>query len=309
MKNEVSKGIKQVYPGKFLFHLNPKDIYYLTLEVIDTNNIEIMLVKLLPRETHVYKSQIPLQSLNTNENSVYDAVKNLNYSISNLNFSLSDEFNKIILLINNQTKIEVGLYNKNMDDKDKNKKNLEAKKNMDKLKEKMNSLLNIVSMKKNKIAELKQKEESQIKLINKIEEVSNKINEQFKQQMQNNNKNIQQNNNNMNNNYPSNNNNYSNNDKKKNLFKTTNTNIYGNYPQINDSNSMNMNYKKNTKVNMTVNVKLKPYLPDNANPDNLITRPQYMNPYPKNNHPFMKTESINLDNIPDYRSSNYNSKY
>lgn len=308
MKNAESKGIKQVYPGKFLFHLNSKDIYYLTLEAIDTNNIEVMLIKLLPKETYVYKSQIPFKSLNTNENSVYDAIKNLNYSIYNFNFSLSDEFNKITLLINNQTKIELGLYNKNMDEKNKNEKNIEAKKNMDKLKDKMNSLLNIVSMQKNKIAELKQKEESQVKLINKIEEVTNKINVQYQQQMQNNN-NMQQNNNNTNNNYPNNNNYKNSNDKKKNLFKTTNTNMYGNYPQINDSNSINMNYKKNNKLNVTVNIALKPYLPDNANPDNLLTRPQYMNPYPQNKQTFMKTQSINLDNIPDYRYSNSNSKY
>ena len=314
MKNAESKGIKQVYPGKFLFHLNSKDIYYLTFEAIDTKNIEIMLIKLLPRETYVYKSQIPFQSLNTNDNSVYDAIKNLNHSIYSLNFSLSEQFNKIILLINNQAKIEVGLYNKNMDEKSKNEKNLEAKKNMDKLKDKMNSLLNIVSMQKNKIAELKQKEESQVKLINKIEEVTNKINEQYHQQMQNNNNNnnnMQQNNNNMNNNYSnSNNNNYNNNDEKKRmLFRTTNENVYGKYPQINNSNSINMNYKKNTKLKMTVNVALKPYLPDNTNPDNLLTRPQYGNPQPQNKQPFMKTQSINLDNIPDYRFSNSNSKY
>ena len=314
MKNAESKGIKQVYPGKFLFHLNSKDIYYLTFEAIDTKNIEIMLIKLLPRETYVYKSQIPFQSLNTNDNSVYNAIKNLNYSIYSLNFSLSEQFNKIILFINNQAKIEVGLYNKNIDEKSKNEKNLEAKKNMDKLKDKMNSLLNIVSMQKNKIAELKQKEESQVKLINKIEEVTNKINEQYHQQMQNNNNNnnnMQQNNNNMNNNYSnSNNNNYNNNDEKKRmLFRTTNENVYGKSPQINNSNSINMNYKKNTKINMTVNVALKPYLPDNTNPDNLLTRPQYGNPQPQNKQPFMKTKSINLDNIPDYRFSNSNSKY
>ena len=314
MKNAESKGIKQVYPGKFLFHLNSKDIYYLTFEAIDTKNIEIMLIKLLPRETYVYKSQIPFQSLNTNDNSVYDAIKILNYSIYSLNFSLSEQFNKIILFINNQAKIEVGLYNKNIDEKSKNEKNLEAKKNMDKLKDKMNSLLKIVSMQKNKIAELKQKEESQVKLINKIEEVTNKINEQYHQQMQNNNNNnnnMQQNNNNMNNNYSnSNNNNYNNNDeKRKMLFRTTNENVYGKYPQINNSNSINMNYKKNTKLNMTVNVALKPYLPDNTNPDNLLTRPQYGNPQPQNKQPFMKTQSINLDNIPDYRFSNSNSKY
>ena len=116
---------------------------------------------------------------------------------------------------------------------------------------------------------------------------------------QNNNNNI---NNNMNNNYP---NNY-NNDKRKNLFMTTNPNLQGNYPVANDLNSMNMNNKKNPKLNMTVNVKFKPYLPENTNVNNLLTRPQYANPYPQNQPTHMKLKSINLDNIPDYRRSNSN---
>ena len=308
MQNAQSKGMKQIYPGKFLFHLNSKDIYYLTLDATESNNIEILLIKLQPRQTYVYKSQIPFQSLNMKENSVYDALKDLNFFIYNLKFSLTEEFNKIILLINNQTRIEVGLYNKNMDDKWKNEQNLEAKKSMDKLREKMNSLLNIVSMQKNKIAELKQREESQIQLINKIEEVTNKISGQYQQQMQNNNNMPQNNNNtnnNINNNYPNNNNNY-NNDKRKNLFLTTNPNLQGKYPVANNLNSMNMNNKKNPKLNMTVNVKFKPYLPENADVNNLLTRPQYSNPYPQNKPTHMKMKSINLDNIPDYRHSNSN---
>ena len=308
MQNAQSKGIKQIYPGKFLFHLNSKDIYYLTLDAAESNNIEILLIKLQPRQTYVYKSQIPFQSLNMKENSVYDALKDLNFFIYNLKFSLTEEFNKIILLINNQTRIEVGLYNKNMDDKWKNEQNLEAKKSMDKLREKMNSLLNIVSMQKNKIAELKQREESQVQLINKIEEVTNKISEQYQQQMQNNNNMPQNNNNtnnNINNNYPNNNNNY-NNDKRKNLFLTTNPNLQGKYPVANNLNSMNMNNKKNPKLNMTVNVKFKPYLPENADVNNLLTRPQYSNPYPQNKPTHMQMKSINLDNIPDYRHSNSN---
>ena len=159
-------------------------------------------------------------------------------------------------------------------------------------------------MQKNKIAELKQKEESQVKLINKIEEVTNKINEQYQQQIQNKNNNIQQQNYNNNQN---NNGNYTNNDNKKNLFMSQKPN-YGRYPSFNDSNQNNMNYRKNSKLNVTVNVELKPYLPDNANMDNLLTRPQYINhPFPQNGASHMKTKSINLDNIPDYRNNrNYN---
>ena len=135
MQNEESKRLKKIYPGKFLFHLNSKDIYYLTLEIIDIKNIQILLIKLQPKETYVYKSIIPFQNFNTNDMSVYDTFKNLNYFINNFNFSLSEEINKIILVINNQTRIEVGQYNKNMEEKEKNKKkNAEIKNSVDKLK-------------------------------------------------------------------------------------------------------------------------------------------------------------------------------
>ena len=281
MQNEGSRKIKQLYPGKFLFFLNTKDIYYLIFEIIDTINIKVILIKLKQKETYVYQATVPFQKFGTNNLSVYDTFKNINFTIYNFDFSLSDEYNKIILTLNSSNaKIELLLYNQNIEKNNDNiKRQVEMKNNMEKMKNRMNELMNIISNQKKKISDLKQKEESQIKLINKVEEVTKKISEQY-QSIKENNNNIPQNN--------MNNNNYNNQNNNNNF----------NYDNSND---FNMGFKRNRMLSYTVNVELRPYLPDNANMDNLLTRPQNMNPLPQQPG-FDKKRSINLDYIEDYRN-------
>ena len=281
MQYEGSRRIKQLYPGKFLFFLNSKDIYYLIFEIIDTINIKVILIKLKQKETYVYQATVPFQKFGTNNLSVYDTFKNINFTIYNFDFSLSDEYNKIILTLNSSNaKIELLLYNQNIEKNNDNiKRQVEMKNNMEKMKNRMNELMNIISNQKKKISDLKQKEESQIKLINKVEEVTKKISEQY-QSIKENNNNIPQNN--------MNNNNYNN----------INNNNNFNYDNSND---FNMGFKRDRTLSYTVNVELRPYLPDNANMDNLLTRPQNMNPLPQQPG-FDKKRSINLDYIEDYRN-------
>ena len=285
MSNQT-KEIKQISPGKYLFFINGKEIYYLTFESKDMMNIEIILIKLNPKETYVYKTIIPFQKIGTNDPSIIDALNNLNFIIYNFDFSISDEFNKIILWLNSksQVSIDLFLYNKNMENVE-NKKQLEKKNNLEKMQDKMKELINIIEMQNKKIYELKQKEESQIKLINKVDEVTKQIAEQYKE--------IKNNNNSYNN--TNNNFNQNNNDINNNMYMRSRTN----YNQ-NDSNNPNMNFNQNKKLNINVNYVLNPYLPDNANINNLLTRPQNMNPIPQQ-QPFQKVRSINLDQIPDYR--------
>ena len=308
MMNKESQGIKQLSPGKFLFHLNNKEIYYLTFYSLDMVNIEIILIKLKQKETYVYKTIIPFQKICSNDSSSFDTLKNLDFIIYNFDFTINDEFNRIILCLNskNKTKIELFLYNKNMEKNNENlKKQLNLKNNLENMQKRMNELINITQMQNKKIFELKQKEEGHIKLINKVEEVTKKISDEYNTKYKNANNNNMQNNysnqNNINNNYNNQNYNYNNNqnnnnnEMKKNLFISTRPNYN------NDLNSINMNYTKNKKLNLTVNVELKPYLPDDVNMDNLLTRPQNMFPIPQQEQPFQKKKSINLDNIEDYR--------
>ena len=278
MSNQT-KRIKQISPGKYLFLINEKEIYYLTFESKDMMNIEIILIKLNPKETFVYKAIIPFQKIGTNDPSIIDALSNLNFIIYNFDFSISDEFNKIILWLNSksQVSIELFLYNKNMENAE-NKKQLEKKNSLEKMQDKMQELIYTIEMQNKKIIELKQKEESQIKLINKVDEVTKQITEQYKE--------IKNNSNNYNN--ANNNFNQNNNDINNNMYMRSRTN----YNQ-NDSNNPNMNFNKNKKLNINVNYVLNPYLPDNANINNLLTRPQNMNPIPQQ-QPFQKVRSINL---------------
>ena len=329
MNSQESRGIKQLSQGKFLFYLNGKQIYYLTFASIDMVNIEIILIKLFPKETYVYKTVIPFQKIGTNDSSSFDALKNINFFIYNFDFSLKDEFNKIILCLNTNLKaeIELFLYNKNMEKNNESmKKQLQMKKNLENMQNRMNELINITQMQNKKIFELKQKEEGQKKLINKVDEVTKKIADEYNAKYKNNNNNANNiNNNNPNNNYNNPNNNYNNpnnnynnqknyynkqnnmnnnynqNNNNKNLFISTRPDNYPNNYNPNDSNALNMNYSKNKKLNLTVNVELRPYLPDNTSIDNLLTRPQ--NRYPMPQQPQLKKpkKSINLDNIEDYR--------
>ncbi len=325
MMNQESRGIKQLSQGKFLFYLNGKQIYYLTFASIDMINIEIILIKLFPKETYVYKTVIPFQKIGTNDSSSFDALKNLNFIIYNFDFSLQDEFNKIILFLNTNSnaQIELFLYNKNMEKNNENmKKQLNMKKNLENMQNRMNELINTIQMQNKKIFELKQKEEGQIKLLNKVDEVTKKIADEYNAKYKNNNNNnnnVQnnyynnQNNNNQNNIYNNQNNNYNNhnnnnysqnnnnNNMKKNLFISTRPEYNKNNYNPNDSNVLNMNYTKNKKLNLTVNVELRPYLLDNTSMDNLLTRPQNMYPMPQQPQPFQPKKSINLDNIEDYR--------
>ena len=286
MTSNQTKEIKQISPGKYLFFINGKEIYYLTFESKDMMNIEIILIKLNPKETYVYKTIIPFQKIGTNDPSIIDALSNLNFIIYNFDFSITDEFNKIILWLNSKSQVSIHLflYNKNMENVE-NKKQLEKKNNLEKMQDKMKELINIIEMQNKKIIELKQKEESQIKLINKVDEVTKQITDQYKE--------IKNNSNNYNN--ANNNFNQNNNDINNNMYMRSRTN----YNQ-NDSNNPNMNFNQNKKLSVNVNYVLNPYLPDNTNINNLLTRPQNMNPIPQQ-QPFQKVRSINLDQIPDYR--------
>ena len=300
MMKDETKGIKQISQGKYLFFINGKEIYYITFESKDMKNIEIILIKLNPKETYVYKTIIPFQQIGTNDTSVIETLYNLNFIIYNFDFSITDEFNKIILSLNSKSKasIELFLYNKNMEN-DKNngsKKKIEMRNNLEKMQDEMKDLINIIEKQNKKILELKQKEESQIKLINKVDEVTKQIANEYKEIKNKNFYNSSNNNFNQNNNYNNQNNNNA-------INNNNNMQTRNNYNQ-NNSNNLNVNFNQNKKLSVNVNYILNPYLPDNTNINNLLTRPQNMYPVPQQQEQFQKYRSVNLDEIPDYRHNN-----
>ena len=300
MMKDETKGIKQISQGKYLFFINGKEIYYITFESKDMKNIEIILIKLNPKETYVYKTIIPFQQIGTNDTSVIETLYNLNFIIYNFDFSITDEFNKIILSINSKLKasIELFLYNKNMENDNNNgsKKKFAMKNNLEKMQDEMKDLITIIENQNKKILELKQKEESQIKLINKVDEVTKQIANEYKEIK---NKNFY---NSSNNNFKQNNN-YNNQNNNNAINNNNNMQTRNNYNQ-NNSNNLNVNFNQNKKLSVNVNYILNPYLPDNTNINNLLTRPQNMYPVPQQQEQFQKYRSVNLDEIPDYRHNN-----
>ena len=192
MSQSSNKSIKQIGPSKFLFHLNTKTIYYLTYDNVDLTNIEIILIKLCPKDTLVYKNIIPFQNLGTGDCSPQDTIKTLNFIVYNFDFTISDQYHKFVLSLNTKFKanVELFLYNKNMEKNNLNKF-LENKKQIDSMQSKIHELISIISNQKKKINELKQKEQNQIKLINKIEEVTNGIASQYRNNPNKNNNNNQ----------------------------------------------------------------------------------------------------------------------
>ena len=281
MSQSSNKSLKQIGPSKFLFHLNSKTIYFLTFDNVDLTNIEIILIKLCPKDTLVYKNIIPFQNLGTGDCSPQDTIKTLNFIVYNFDFTISDQYHKFVLSLNTKFKanVELFLYNKNMETNNLNKF-LENKKQIDSMQSKIHELISIISNQKKKINELKQKEQNQIKLINKIEEVTNGIASQYRKNQ---------------------------NDKKKNLLTTVAPQSFKRNLDMNFSNANNLNnnnnkagFNKAKTLNLTVNVKYSPYLPNNTNIDNLLTRPQ--NAYPSQpQQNFQNPRNINLDNIEDYR--------
>ena len=290
-----NKRIRQIGANSFLFFINDNKVFYfLSFENIKINDIKIILIKIMQKETYVYEAIIPFNKLGSDESSPLDAIKNIKSIFYNNDFIMKEELNKIILSLNTKSKgiivIELNLYDKNKESENKKRK----KNHMDNMKKFINDLLSTVSIQDKKINELQQKENEHKKLINKIEEITNNISKQLA---------------NINNNNNSNNNNqYNNNNRDNNPY-----NPYGNnknpydigHLRMKTMQNINSNYNRfdnninnNPTIKTNVNVVYNGFLPDNTNINNLLTRPQG-GPPPQ--IPIKeKKKTINLDNIGNY---------
>ena len=145
--------------------------------------------------------------------------------------------------------------------RDNSPKIKEHKENINFMQNKIQNLLGIMLNQEKKINELKQKEESHKILINKIDEITNNINKQLDDE------------------------------NKKSQMQQSQYQKNANYNR-----AMNMNYNPN--ITVKTNVVYNPYLPDNVNVNNLLTRPEFK---PAPQMPKVeKQRTINLDNIDNY---------
>ena len=236
---------------------------------------------MLKTETFVYESTLPFNELGTNDVTSQDTLQRISNILLKTDFSIKEEEIgcKVNLFINTQNKASIDLWQytkKNEENKDSVHQT-----NLNKMKNRIQDLMHTISMQDQKINELKQREDNHIKLINKIEQITNNMNDQLDREQNNNN-----------NNKNSNFNNYN----SVNPYQTNN-NSYNPYNNNNNDSQYKMN--NNTNVKISVKTVYSPYMPDNTNFDNLLTRPEYRNNKPRYKHEKKKT--INLDNIENYR--------
>ena len=303
--SESKKGIHQIGYNSFLFYNTPEIFYSLSLELVDTANIKVILIKMQPTETYIYETTVLYSTFNTDCTNAKETLKNLSFIIYNYNFVIKEEENKVRLTINSKTEVNLELFLHKTpgggDDKDNKIKNEEINNMQNKIQE----LLNTISKQERQITELKQKEENYVNRIGKIEQVTHslmaKVN-QIQNQNQNQNQNNSTNNNSYNRtsamNYNNSNNNYNgnavyNSNNNYNNYNSNNNN-YVNNPYGHTRTMTTQNLSSNGFGNTKVNVVYNPVFPENKNINNLISRPQFNVPN-NNNFQFQQTRTINLD--------------
>ena len=294
--SSVKRDVQRVGPNSFLFFNLPDIFYFLTFDIYEILKIKVNLIKMKPTETYVFEAIIPFNALGTDDPSPQDSLKNITYLICNKDFKIQEDLNlnKIYLSINSKNKasIELFLYNKNnTSDKDLTKQN-----QINSLQNKIQELLNTISMQEQKINELRQREDNHKNLLNKMEEITGNITKKLNEEKNNNsnqcnNRNNNQYNNNQYNPYSTNNNNNNFGYGRAMTLPTMNYN--------NNNSNLNNNNFNGPNITVTTNTVYSPYLPNNSNINNLLTRPEYRPPPPMPK--VEKKRTINLDNYENYR--------
>ena len=271
--SEIKNNIIQIGPNGYLFYRNPGIFYFLTFEKVEILEIRVILIKLELNETYVFEAIVPFNEFGTNDATSDETLQNLSFLISNFDFTLNEEINKVKLIINSIDKASIDLLLYKGKEGTKEQKQKEHLNNMQNT---IQNLLNTIMNQEQKINELKQREENHKILLNKIDEITSNINKKLDSV-------------NNNNNSGSNNSFY----KNYNRANTTQLNFQNPY-----FNSINNNQNK-PNIIVQNRVVFSPYLPDNVNMNNLLSRPEYRPP-PEIKKPEPK-RTINLDNIDNYR--------
>jgi hypothetical protein len=277
--NDNKRKIKKIGLNSYLIYTGNEIFYFLSFEVVDIIKVKVTLIKMLKTETYVFQSIIQFNAFGTNDAAPQDALNTVSNLMLSYNFVIKEQNNKVMLYLNSQNKgsIELHLYNKN---NESNKESIH-KVTLDNMHNRIQELLNTISMQDQKINELQQREETHKDIMNKVEQITSRINFELDKEECNKKKNQFNNKNNFN---PYTNNINPNNPYVR-VFTQTFNNPYGN-------NNLNNN---NSNVKLTVNTVYSPYLPENANVNSLLTRTDIQGslPVPK----VEQKRIINLDSI------------
>ena len=137
--------------------------YFILFEIIEISNIKINIIKIEESETYIFQTIIHFNSFGTEDISPADALQTISFLINNFIFSINEELNKITLIINSKNKalIELLLYKDNKD-------NIQSTKKIEYINNTQNKIkipLNIISNQKQRINELRNREENSKNLI------------------------------------------------------------------------------------------------------------------------------------------------
>ena len=110
-----NKRVRQIGVNSFFFFINNNKVFYfLSFENIKINDIKIILIKIMQKETYVYEAIIPFNKLGSDEPTPLDTIKNIKSIIYNNDFIMKEELNKIILSLTTKSEgkivIELNLY-------------------------------------------------------------------------------------------------------------------------------------------------------------------------------------------------------
>ena len=287
--SENKRGIKQVGPHSFLFYINPKVYYYLSFEIIESLKVQIYLIKIMETETYIYESIIQFNKLSTGAITPQEAIQKISFLILNFDFIIKEEsFNKIILSINSicKARIELFLYNRDNKYRD-SKKGASKKEFINNMKIKIHNLLNTIGKQEQKINELKNKENDHNIVLTKLEKVINTMSTKLDDQKYNN---------------------KGNNSERKNNKNCINQNQYNTFnnnqfDQIAKNKTMVLRHSLNlnnfNSIKTKNNIINKPFIQNNMNAKDLLTRPQNE---PSQQIPNSEEKrAINLDKIKNYK--------
>ena len=276
--SESKKGIHLIDLNNYLFFNSP-DIYYsLSLEIVESNKIKVILIKILETETYIFENIVPFSDFGTEDSSPLESLKKVSFLIYNYNFIIKEELNKVYLYINTKKPASIELF---LHDQKKSEDiDIYYEEQMKIMQNKILELVNKIATQEEKINQIQKNEENNINKIKNMEQITQNLSLRLNQNNNNNqynNNNNKQYNNNQYNNKNQNNSNY-------NPYNPYKTNINNNPYSTNNSNNQ---YGKNNSNN--------PYSSNNSN----------KNPYNTNN----SNNSYNINNPYDINNNNYYRTY
>ena len=88
---ESKKGVHLIDLNNYLFFNSP-DIYYsLSFEIVESNKIKVILIKILEAETYIFENIVPFSDFGTEDSSPLESLKKVSILVYNHNFIIKEE--------------------------------------------------------------------------------------------------------------------------------------------------------------------------------------------------------------------------